>query len=287
MSLELSLKEIDHYQASLDAEFESLINSPPFGARKSSQQWRFFRHCFEVLMGRATGDYAGEPKHIVNYKFEINERLRLYYLAAGRSVSYIFKLVSAKKAGVAEMREANYPSCNGYFLKVYYNEDDPDQMQLRKLAVEKAISQAIDAEFAAYEGLAETDLENLASKFDRNSSAYKRIANIVRAHRDKRGWTLTNQDNPSTKRLIDVYVKDLSDKTAEARTTEYWLLMWWDSKSKRYAHYYSETNRQTYFLEKRKNKWIVTDNPYPRPTTSASRRNIRRYQQRLTKGVTD
>lgn len=285
MGLELSKKEITHYANEIRDEFEALMGSPMFASRPSSRQWEFFRFLFELTLGGHKGIFTGNEKQIVNYKFEINARLRDYYLSFGRPVDFVFRLVSVKRSGPASPIQRGYPSSHGYALQIFFNKQDPDSLQLNKLTVEKTIGKALSLELAAYEGLAESDIDNLKAVFDPNSSAFKKIARIVRTHRDKRHWNISNPGNPSTNRLIDVRIKEITAKTAVVRTTEYWLLLWWDEKAAKYAHYYNETNWQTYFLEKRKRRWVVVDNPYSQPSTSAPRRNLRRFQRQQTKGL--
>ncbi len=284
MGLSLTRKEIRFYLPEIEAEFEALTNHPWFSGRRNSKQWQFLRHCFEVLMERRVGDFDCGPKEAVNYKFEVSERLQRYYLHFGKPIKFIFQVESVKKEGVAELSDASYPACNGYYLRVFFNKDRPDDIQLRKLLIEKTVSRAIDAEFAAYESLPDVNIERLDKVFDKNGSAFKRILNVLNAHQ-KRGWILGNPQNPSTKRLVDVRIKEMTENFAEVSTTEYWLLMWWGVKEKKYAHIYNETNRQTYFLVRKKKNWVVTDNPYAKPRTSTPRRNIRHFQAGGSKGV--
>lgn len=86
---------------------------------------------------------------------------------------------------------------------------------------------------------------------------------------------LVKEANPSTKRLIDIRIKDISENRAEVRTSEYWLLMWWSIPDKKYAHTYKEMNRQLYYLIWKDGRWSVQENIYEKPKTSTPRRNIR------------
>ncbi len=210
----------------------------------------------------------------MQYKYEISDRLQRYYLGFGKPVKFVFRLVSEKNSGRYEIEEPDYPSCNGYRLMVSYNSDLPDAVQHTKLLLEKTVANASDAEFEAYEKLPDVDAAQLRDFFDSEGSRYKEIVNLLRKHK-ARGWTIGNEMNPSTKRLIDVKIKRFSATEAEVRTCEYWLLMWWSLTEKKYAHTYKEENRQTYILIWKGEKWVVTDNSWEKPKTSTPRRNIR------------
>jgi hypothetical protein len=277
MGLGLSHKEVNFYRPDIELAFVRILNHPWFKSRPNSKQWQFFRHCFEVLMGKSTKNYDCTDKEAVNYKFEISDRLRRYYLSGGERIDFVFQLESVKKEGVDYLSEPDYPQCNGYRLRVFFNKDTPDKIQLRKLLVEKCVEKAIRAEFEAYESLSDRSLETLSMSFDSNGAAYKKIANLVRAHRRK-GLILSNKDNPSTVRPIDIKIKELSDKSAQVVTREYWLLMWWSKSEARYVYTYNEVNRQNYFLAHKGKHWIIVDNPYPKPSRSTPRRSLRRLR---------
>lgn len=277
MGLSLSKKELEHYREGIEKEFAVLMGHRRFSGRRNARQWQFFRHCFHVLMDNRKGDFDCTDKEAVNYKFEVNSKLRRHYLSFGEPIEFVFSLVSERKDGRSDSADEDYPSSNGYYLRVFFNKDRPDKIQLRKLLIEKTVGWAIDAEFRAYEKLPDLLTEELEQVFETSCSAYKRILNLLRSHQ-KRGWSLSNTDNPSTKRLIDIKIRQMTDNFAEVDTTEYWLLMWWSAEKQKYAHTYNETNRQKYFLTRKKKKWLVGDNPYEKPKTSTPRRNIRHFQ---------
>lgn len=274
MSVFLSKKEVDQYQAEIGDAFQAILTHPWFSGRRKALQWSFLKHCFQVLTGKTKDDFPCSEKQAIQYKYEVSDRLQRYYLAFGKPIKFLFRLISERKAGKPGYDEPDYPSCNGYRLMVSYNIDLPDAIQQKKLLLEKAIADAIDAEFSSYQKLPELELTGLGEVFDSSGSRYKEIVNLLRKHK-ARGWTLGNEMNPSTKRLIDIKIKRMSKSSAEVRTTEYWLLMWWSSKDQKYAHTYKEENRQTYRLIWKDEKWLVTDNSWEKPKTSTPRRNIR------------
>lgn len=274
MNLFLTKNEVEFYKAGIIEAFDELLSHPWFSGRKGAKQWQFLRHCFRTLFGEVEEDYPCSGTQAIQYKYEINDKLQRYYLAFGKPIKFVFRLVSEMKQGPLSYQEPDYPSCNGYRLMVSYNQRTPDEIQQGKLLIEKAVADAIDAEFDSYRKLPEVETTALDGLFDRGCSRYREIVNLLRKHKE-RGWVLNNEMNPSTKRLIDVRIRNISDKDAEVSTSEYWLLMWWSTKHKKYAHTYKEMNRQTYYLAWRNGKWLVSDNIWGKPRTSTPRRNIR------------
>lgn len=270
----LTRKEIDHYLPEIEEEFRAIIKHPWFSGRKNARQWLFLKHCFGVLTGQASGDFECSEKQAIYFKYEINDRLQRYYLSFGKPIKFVFRLISDKKAGVYDYDEADYPSCNNYKLRISYNKDRPDVMQEKKLLIEKTIAEAMDAEFGVYQALPDLEFSRLTEAFDIDGSAYKEIVNRAKKHK-KRAWIIRGESNPSTKRLIDVRIRDISETKAEVRTSEYWLLMWWSVKEEKYAHTYKEMNRQRYYLIWKNDKWLVQENIFEKPKTSTPRRNIR------------
>ena len=270
MSIYLTIEEIRYYSTEIRESFERLINHRWFSARKDSKQWLFLKHCFAVLIGEQSDEFVCSEKQAINYKFEIADRLHRYYLASGNPVPFVFSLVHQKNE-VNQLPDIDYPSCNGYLLRVSYNKENPDSLYLKKLLIEKAISEATDAEFQFYQKLPEIDLSVLNNYFDKNGSAYKKIAQVAK-NVQKLSRTIQNENNPSTKRLIDVKIEKLTETTAQIRTSEYWLLMWWSNINSCYEYTYNELNRQNYFLQLKNGKWLVVDNIYPHAKTSTPRR---------------
>ena len=224
MSIYLTKKEIGHYKSEIEEEFRTIVKHPWFSSRKNARQWMFFKHCFSVLIGENSGDFACSEKQAIYYKYEITDRLQRYYLSFGKPIKFVFHLINEKKTGVSDYDEVDYPSCNNYRLRVSHNSNRPDVIQEKKLLIEKTIAEAMDAEFGVYQALPALEFTRLAEVFDINGSAYKEIVNRAKKHK-KRGWIIRGEENPSTKRLIDVRIRDLSENRAEVRTSEYWLLM--------------------------------------------------------------
>lgn len=273
MSVFLTKNEVDFYSKDIEAEFESLVGHRWFSARRKSKQWAFFRHCFDVLMGKAVGDFACEKQQAIQYKYEITDRLRRYYYSPGERVRFIFSLEHEKHDGISDYEDPQYPASNGYLLRITLNEVPYDLIQQTRAYLERVVAEAVDAEWAVYSKLPELNLDPLLKVFDPEGSAYKRIRRVAEGHHKKQ-LTICNDFNPSTKRLIDVKVVKLTSTSALVRTSEYWLLYWWSIEKGSYINYvYNELNRQEYFLVRQSTRWVVRDNHYPAPKTSTPRRS--------------
>lgn len=267
----LTLAEIHSCLSEIRQSFEALLRHRVFATRSGAQQWKFFRHAFAVLSGEAEGDYPCDRLRAAQYKFEINDRLRRYYLLPGKQVSYIFTMAHEKHAGNVGYLDANYPTTNEYLLLITRNEPYLGDRLETKSLIERVIADAIDAEWSVYLSLPELNLKPLEGIFHPDGGAFKRIQMLAHAHH-KKGWTIANENNPSTRRLIEVRVEKLTLSSAQVRTEEYWYLRWWSIKKAAYVHVYNETNKQRYFLSAQNDRWLIVDNVYPPPKTSTPRR---------------
>lgn len=102
----------------------------------------------------------------------------------------------------------------------------------------------------------------------------KEILNVLNRHK-LRGWILSNTLNPSTKRLLDVKVKEIKGDVAFVNTVEYWYLRWLDQANDSYVYPYWATNRQKYVLKKDLGDWKVFENLRPMPRSSNMMRRNR------------
>ncbi len=275
----LSLGEITQYESDIRAEFEALLNNRWFSARRNSKQWAFLRHCFQLLIKDITTEFECSKNQATQYKFEINDRLLRYYLSPTTPVKFVFSLVHQNITSSFEDSEENYPYCNGYSLRVSYNQIKFDELQQRRFLIPKTIAEAIDAEFAVYQKVPLLNFSQLKEVFDENSSAYKVIYNKAHKRKSQR-WTLQNPFNPSTKRLINIKIKKFESEIAEVRTKEYWLVMWWSESTQQYEYIYSEENHQTYILTWKKDKWVVLENERQQPKTSVRYRQSKTNRER-------
>lgn len=129
----------------------------------------------------------------------------------------------------------------------------------------------MDAEFEAYRALPAIDETKLLRWLTGDGPACRDLIHTL-TRVAQRGWILTNPRNPSTKRLLQIDVKEIRDGKAVVRTTEYWYLRWWSTIEKKYRYPYRETNRQTYILTQRGGDWLVQENIRPPPLSSTPHR---------------
>ena len=79
-----------------------------------------------------------------------------------------------------------------------------------------------------------------------------------------RGWTLKNNFNPSRANITSIVVETLKDSIAVAKTGEYYLLEWFDSRLGERVYRYEVNSEQRYQLKKNnQGHWIIIDNQYP------------------------
>lgn len=171
--------------------------------------------------------------------------------------------------------DGDYPEIGGYHLFVR-DRREPRNIGItsaleERAYLEKVVAACIDAEFEAYQSLPTIDESRLWRCFHHKGAAYQDLLHTLN-QLARRGWVLTNPFNPSTKRLLSIDVKKVSDSKAFVRTTEYWYLRWWSSIEGKYRYPYRETNRQTYILIDTPEGWLVEENIRPAPRSSTPHR---------------
>jgi len=278
----LGIDEIQENSNEIENAFESLMATKALVGKPRAIQWRFFRACLERLLAPGSKSEFDEtgPVRSAQLKFEVEDKLRRFYLRPGRPVDFVFSLVHRTRVALYGIDEAEYPDLSGYCLLVRRLSGEeavpgPDSVSGIKAYLEKIVTEAIEAEFRAYEALPGIQTVQLERFFCAGSPAFKEIANILHRHK-KRGWVISNPMNPSTKRLLKVKVRKIGPEEAVVNTMEYWYLRWWDVNEKSYTYPYRETNRQVYILKKEHGIWKVFENLRPAPRTSAPHRRIRR-----------
>ncbi|MEZ4302535.1 MAG: hypothetical protein R3B70_46835 [Polyangiaceae bacterium] len=252
-------------------EFERLLANKRIVIRPKSKQWMFLRHCFSVLLAGKSSDAAYTKQQALQYRFEVEDRLRRYYLSPGRPVSFVFRFMHIDKALSLGLVDDAYPNANGYVLLVAEEGLEIDDGVGDVL--ERVVADATDAEWAVYQALPDLLLLPLETCFVVDGPAYKRIRHLAERHHDRR-WTLKRpESNPSTKRVLDVKVVKIEGDRGLVRTKEYWYLRWWSLDKNDYAKVdYRETNMQTYVMVRRDGRWMVEENIYPPPRSSTPHR---------------
>jgi hypothetical protein len=279
----LQIDDIRGRASEIREALESLMSSKVMVVRRGALQWAFLRDCLERLL---TGDYLSPfdglaPVQVGQYKFEIEDRLRRFYLHPGKPVDYVFRVVHATKLSMHGLDET-YPSLAGYCLlvrnlaidRVVGGTVDAENI---KLYFERVVAEANDAEFRAYDSLPVIRTDELDRWFCAGSPAYNEIRNILERHY-KRKWVISNPYNPSTKRIQHIKVKQIGPEEAMVDTMEYWYLRWWDELEGSYVYSYRESNRQMYVLRKDGDDWKVYKNLRGQPRTSTPYRWNRRQR---------
>lgn len=261
----------------ITAEFEKLLTNRRLVMRPKSKQWAFLRHCFSVALKGRSADFPCTHLQALQYRFEVDDKLGRYYLSPGRPLPFIFRFMHFSRALSLNLVEETYPSANGYVVLV--TEDEHEVATLSEDVtdvLERVVTEGTDAEWTVYQRLPEVYLAPLERCFAVDASAYKRIKHLAERH-SQRQWSITQpENNPSTKRVLDVKVVSIERGRASVRTKEYWYLRWWDVSKSDYINIeYRETNAQTYILVKHGSRWLIEDNIYPPPrNTTPHRKSI-------------
>ncbi len=270
MATYLRPEQLSAVASEVREEFEQLMRSRRVVGRRQSKQWLFLRHCFEVAISGASQDFPCSPQQAVQYRFEVDDKLRRYYLTPGRSIPFILRLIHIRTALSLSLVDENYPSANGYVLLVSADSFDAVDTESQRELIERVIAEATDAEWQAYVHLPEVHLAPLERCFVIDGSAYRKVQFIVQRHHQRR-WTISQpHTNPSTKRLMDVRVLKIDKGLAEVRTKEYWYLRWFDLGKRDYARIdWREASYQRYTVVRHDGRWLVESNEYPPPRGSA------------------
>lgn len=279
----LQIEEIHERTQEIRSALESLLASKVLVVRGGALQWRFLRDCFERLLSNEHISDFGRvaPVQLAQYKFEIEDKLRRFYLHPGKPLDFVFTVVHSSKHSLHGIDEG-YPSLAGYSLlvrdlsidRITHDEETGENL---RLYLERVVTEANDAEFRAYAALPEIRDDEISRWFCAGSPAYNEIRNILERHNKKR-WVISNSYNPSTKRITEVKVKKVSLNEARVSAKEYWYLRWWDEREESYVYAYRESNDQMYELKKIDNEWKVYRNLRGQPRTSTPHRWNRRQK---------
>lgn len=272
----MTLTEVRARATEIRASFNQLMDNRSVATRKNAAQWRYFHICLERTLGAPAEAPAWSPLQIAQYKFEIEDKLRRFYLRGGPALAFVFRLVSHRDAGRGHLVvDDNYPETGGYYLRVRDRSESSamasETAATRREQIEMVVAGCIDAEFDAYRALPAIDEEKLRRWFAGDEPAYRDLVHTL-SQMARRGWILTNPYNPSTKRLMAINVKEILGGRAVVRTTEYWYLRWWSTIEEKYRYPYRETNRQTYILTQRGDDWLVQENIRAAPRSSTPHR---------------
>ncbi len=279
----LSLNEIGLLTKEIRQAVESLLSTKALVGKPQARQWKFFSASVGRLLDPHTpSEFKNLPRaQAAQFKFEVEDKLRRFYLRPGRPVDFVFSMVHRSKLASYRVEDVEYcPQLAGYCLLVRHVSENPcelvpDAGANVKAYLERVVAESIDAEFRAYLALPQIETDELHQWFCLDSPAIKEILNLLSRHQKKR-WIISNPMNPSTKRLLNVKVKRIEGSEAFVNTMEYWYLRWWDDRDGSYTYPYRETNRQVYILRKELDGWKVFENLRPSPRTSTPHRRKKR-----------
>jgi len=282
----LEIREILSLREDIEGFFSTLLSAKVLVAKPKAAQWRFLRCCFDRLFmpgGATEFDMISKPRS-AQLKFELENKLKWFYLSPGKSLKYALSMIHKSRLSIYGFdQNENYPDLAGYCLLIRkINEDascpQPDDIPELKSYLERVVIEGADAEFRAYSSLPEIREEELYTWFHPQGPAIKEILLILHRHSIK-GRVINNPFNPSSKRIIRFKVDRIGKEECLVRTTEYWYLRWWNTHQQDWDYPYRETNIQKYVLKKHDGKWKIFQNLRPAPRTSAPLRQLKSSRQ--------
>ncbi len=253
---------IELYKNEIKKEFEQLVNACGVVVRRPSPRWRFFHHCFDVLVGIADGDFDCSSKQAREYKFHIKQRLGEHYNGTDTNHQFTFHLEEVGNKARLFGDGADYPSSSGYLLLIAWGLSQPPITTDIENILKKVVSRAVNAKYEIYHSLRFPDLLSLEASFVKDGPAYNYIKDKIARHR-RDGEVISNVDNQSYKQVREIKVHRLWGNRAQVTTKEFWLLHWWSSTRNEYtAKRYEGEILQSYTLVKRNNRWLIWSNNY-------------------------
>ena len=254
----LSLKTIRSLKDNIKHEMESLISNKALITKPHSLQWLFFNDCLNKLFNpRFNSEFIKLPSvRTAQFKFEVEDKLRRFYLRPGRDIKFVFKIIHKKELKTIYFDEPKkYPDVGGYSILIRDTSKEINAIYSLtesdiKDYIERVVAEAIEMEFQAYLTLPEIiEDEELNKCYCQSCPAKREIMHVILRHKE-RGWVITNWMNPSTYRVISMKVKKIDKNEIFVFTLEYWYLRWWNTRNNSYTYPYRETLKQQYILRK-------------------------------------
>lgn len=264
----LSAGEVRARQDEVGQALERLLHSKALVGKPGSAQWRLLHACFErVLHPEAHSDFDGLDKtRAAQLKFEVQDRLRRFYLAHGTSSPLTLSLLH--RADLARYRVPDgdsYPGVAAYCLMVREparDESLPGAGKILASYLERVVAEAAEAEFRTYLALPDLRPDLLAPWLTETGPASSQI--LARATmRRSQGWVLANPMNPSTHRMLSVRVRRVGAEEAALSSLQYWHLRWWCPRLRDYVYAFRETSRQTHVLKRLSEDWKLDSTSRP------------------------
>lgn len=273
----LTKSQIEQHTEEIRDEFHLLLERLRVARRRpDAMQWQFFQHCFKRVIGdegerfdfRCESDQA--YRRATEYKHEVSKCLRWYYGGAYNSpINYVFRLEHASKRGRFIPAGEDYPSDDFYLFLIHRAKAADLIAQELHNVLYRVVDGAMHAEFTLYSKLPTDGLRALWDHFDPAGKAYARISHHMR-RRLRNQEVISNESNPSFKKLRHFKVLHADGESALVETRERWLLKWWSLEKREYAPHVEERGVKSYTLVKRGRRWLVSDSDYKRPARSRS-----------------
>jgi hypothetical protein len=139
----------------------------------------------------------------------------------------------------------------------FWPKENTDETKIRTL-----IKTANHAQFEAFKSCPDCDMASMKPYYLEEGSAYKYLAAALQNVQKDQRTIGQPKDNPSYFSIEEIYEVKITGTEAVARTAEFWLLKWYDTKQKKYSKKYEVANKQSYKMLKQKGVWKILDNNY-------------------------
>jgi hypothetical protein len=111
----LSPDDLRSCSAACRAQLEALLATKAVVGKPHARQWKFLKDAVEhLLTGNHSSEFAGvSPVQAAQLKFEVEDKLRRFYLRPGRSPQFVFMLVHHSELGLYGLEDGAYPALAG------------------------------------------------------------------------------------------------------------------------------------------------------------------------------
>ena len=141
--------------------------------------------CLNRTLGGSNHEWpVGGTQQLAQLKFEVEAKLRRFYLQLGMPVDFVFALVHKRdrESGHTALGP-KYPDTAGYYVLVRDRRGDAvdalfSPAELRTY-LESVIATSIDTEFGAYLALPDIDERPLLQSFQREGGAYRDLMHTL------------------------------------------------------------------------------------------------------------
>lgn len=117
----LSPDQIPNRSERCMAAVKSLLAVKTLAGKPNARQWKFFRDAVErLIFPDGSSEFQGiSPVRAAQLKFEVEDKLRRFYLRPGRSQEFVFTLVHQSELSLYGVEDSDpYPRLAGYCVLV-------------------------------------------------------------------------------------------------------------------------------------------------------------------------